>query len=348
MPSSSITQSKNRSLRAQALPALLEDVVKAYDLPVRRILPPQKGYRNRSFPIQLKDGAYVNFILYKEELGILEVIRSANRVSAYAADRGFPSRRPLGPIACLRGASGRTKYGALYDYLSGHTIPWEAYTMDHLKLLGKTLGDLHAVLRPLSRKALPAVTDIYAGIVDRMTRYLADPGVQAALQHKLGLRLAPAQFQKYRRLLDACAALPRQQALHMDFVRGNILFNDEPATTRPSDLKVTISGILDFEKTAFGHPLFDIARTLAFLLVDCKFKTGDKVRKHFLFSGYARRSQASLPNQPELLDALIDLFLTYDFYKFLRHNPYEALPANEHFVRTKQLLAQRGLLQLSR
>jgi Ser/Thr protein kinase RdoA (MazF antagonist) len=346
MPSSSITLSKNRSLRVQVLPAILEDVAKAYGLPVRRILPPEKGYRNRSFPIELKDGVYVNFILYKDEPGILEVIRAANRVSAYAADQGFPCRRPFGPIACLRGASGRTKYGALYNYLPGHTIPWEAYTMDHLKVLGKTLGDLHAALCSLPRNDLPAVAEMYAGIVDRMEHYFADPGVQTALRRKLQLHISLHQFKKHRRLLDMCAALPLQQPLHMDFVRGNILFQDEPDTE--GDLKVTISGILDFEKTAFGHPLFDIARTLAFLLVDCKFKTGDKVRKHFLFSGYARRSQASLPNQPELLDALIDLFLTYDFYKFLRHNPYEALPANEHFVRTKQLLAQRGLLQLSR
>jgi hypothetical protein len=62
-----------------------------------------------------------------------------------------------------------------------------------------------------------------------------------------------------------------------------------------------------------------------------------------LASGYDKRGQADLANT-ELLEPLINLFLMYDFYKFLHHNPYESLKDNEHFVRTKLLLIKRRLL----
>jgi Ser/Thr protein kinase RdoA (MazF antagonist) len=114
-------------------------------------------------------------------------------------------------------------------------------------------------------------------------------------------------------------------------VRGNILFDDQ----------ARITGVLDFEKTAWGHPALDIARTLAFLLVDCKYKSEDKTRKYFLISGYNKRGPARTPGSSPLLEKLITTFLLHDFYKFLRHNPYESLRNNEHFVRTRDLLVQR-------
>ncbi|HEX9153621.1 MAG TPA: hypothetical protein VF809_02260, partial [Candidatus Saccharimonadales bacterium] len=122
----------------------------------------------------------------------------------------------------------------------------------------------------------------------------------------------------------------------------NILFSDEPYDDA---LKVSISGVIDFEKTAYGHPLFDIARTLAFLMIDCKHKPADKVRKYFLGSGYIKRSSADLSSSyMSMLNPFIELFLFYDFYKFLRHNPYESLPDNEHFVRTVEFMLPRMLV----
>ncbi len=47
----------------------------------------------------------------------------------------------------------------------------------------------------------------------------------------------------------------------------------------------------------------------------------------------------------DLLEVLVDLFLFYDFYKFLRHNPYESLTDNEHFIRTKAILLRQGLIR---
>ena len=110
--------------------------------------------------------------------------------------------------------------------------------------------------------------------------------------------------------------------------------------------------MLDFEKTACGHPLFDIARSLAFLLVDCKYKTDQQIRKYFLYSGYQKRGNNHLPRviligknrSSDLLEKLVDIFLTYDFYKFLKHNPYESLNSNEHYQRTRELLLSRKMI----
>jgi Ser/Thr protein kinase RdoA (MazF antagonist) len=166
-----------------------------------------------------------------------------------------------------------------------------------------------------------------------MQTYFAQAGVQKALKSKLHIS-TPKHLHDHLLALDNLARTPGQQPLHMDFVRGNILFT--PTTSQ-------VSGILDFEKVAWGHPTFDVARTLAFLLVDCKYKTEPKIRKYFLHSGYNKRGKATFTGGANL-EKLIDMFLTYDFYKFLLHNPYESLPDNEHFVRTQALLHERNIV----
>lgn len=329
----------------------MERVLRAYGVDYVRIGEVQQGYRNRSYPIELADGRTLNLILYKNEPGVLRLIWSANRVSEYLAARGLPCRQSQGRVVRVRAAD-QIRYAALYNYLPGHTIPWEAYTKDHIKVLGLTMSNMHAELKGLEQGRLPEVAEVYMGIVRRMERYFGQPGVQTALSAKLGLSgISPAVFAPQRRLLALCQRLSGQQPLHMDFVRGNMLFEDRPDIA--SGLSVSVSGILDFEKTAFGHPLFDIARTLAFLLVDCKYKPPLKVRKYFLHSGYTKRGRTPLPQvsvmdrdrQVDLLEALVNLFLLHDLYKFLRHNPYESLAQNEHFARTKSLLLGRGLIQ---
>lgn len=273
-------------------------------------------------------------------------IMRANDVSDYVYAHGFPARHTL-DIRIIRLASPRGEaYAALYDFLPGGTIPWEAYTQKHIKQLGKTLSDLHAVLRNYPVNNLPSVAVEYRQVVERMSRYFTGAGVKDAMRQKLGLMIAIDQFAAFDRLLAACERLPRQQALHMDFVRSNILFTE--TENGPS-----ITGILDFEKTALGSPLFDIARTLAFLLVDCKYKSNDKVRKYFLYSGYQKRGDAALANvavkvhgtSHNVFEELVVLFLIHDFYKFLKHNPYEYLCQNEHFVRTRDILLKQRVIQ---
>jgi Ser/Thr protein kinase RdoA (MazF antagonist) len=307
----------------------------AYGLPYTRLLPMQKGYRNESHPVELPGGMHVNLIIYKSEPDILTRIQAANAVADYLDGEGMPVRHTI-DARILRMHSGlRIKYAALYAYLPGATIPWEAYTMAHLKLLGATMGSMHHRLQGMASTALlPHVEDEYAALITRMQQYFADPQVAKAMSAKLGVQVDTSIFDELLRVVASCKALPGRQALHMDFVRGNILFMGTGEALR-------ISGILDFEKTAVGHPLFDIARTLAFLLVDCKHKDAAKVRKYFIISGYNKHGNESFKvnaHNERLLDKLVGLFLLYDFYKFLRHNPYESLHENEHYIRTLELL----------
>lgn len=309
------------------------------------LLPMQKGYRNESHPFELKDGQILNFMLFKQEQGSLQLIRNADRTSLAAAQAGLPARQPVSEQIVKLRAGPWHKYGRVYGYLSGHTIPWEAYTQGHIKQLGKSLSDLHAVLGMLPTEHYPSVAEQYLAQSTRMQTYFSQVGVTHALRAKLGLSFEVNTFAPLTRVLLASKQLQHQQVLHMDFVRSNILFDE---TSEP-----TISGILDFEKTAVGHPTFDVARTLAFLLVDCKYKTEDQVRKYFLQSGYVKRGEqpyfkTTIRDQGtsnDLLETLISLFLLYDFYKFLRHNPYESLPENEHFTRTRDFLIKQGALR---
>lgn len=326
----------------------------AYGLTPVGFLPPQKGYRNTSYAAKLPDGNLVNLITYKNEPGSAQLIRRTNDVADYLAWRDLPVRRTYDKrILCLNSSAEEKRYAALYDYLPGDTIPWEAYTKDHVKVLGMALSAVHHELADYPPVKLPRVHEQYAVQLQRMEKYFSQEGVRRAMAAKLQMRAPIAECQALLSLMLECKKLPAQQALHMDFVRGNILFQSA-GEHNGSSLAVgsaSISGILDFEKTAYGHPLFDIARTLAFLLVDCKYKTEAEVRKYFIYSGYAKRGPKALPlvnvairnNHIDLLERLVDLFLLHDFYKFLRHNPYESLSDNEHYQRTVKLCLQRGL-----
>ncbi|MFI5275318.1 MAG: phosphotransferase enzyme family protein [Candidatus Saccharimonadales bacterium] len=326
--------------------ALVRRILAQYGFAYVELLPLGKGYRNYAFPARLPDGTTVNLMLYKREPGMEERIKRANMVADFAYASGLAARHTRDErIMRLMSSRGKS-YAALYDYLPGNTIPWEAYTQKHIKQLGKTLSDLHSVLYNYGESDLPNVVVEYRDIVEQMRQYFAGSGVNGAMQSKLRLTFALDTFMTLDTLLAACEYLPNQQALHMDFVRSNILFIE--TADGPE-----ISGILDFEKTAYGSPLFDIARTLAFLLVDCKYKEVSKVRKYFLYSGYKKRGTASFINvsvklcgrSQNVLQTLVTLFLIYDFYKFLRHNPYEYLSQNEHFVRTRDMLLERKIIE---
>ena len=291
---------------------LVERILQQYGLRPEYAHDVQKGYRNQSFAVEVEDGRMLNLILYKMEDGILDRIRSANRVADFLAKKGFPARRTADDRIISMKSGELVKYAALYEYLPGTTIPWEAYTMDHIKQLGAVMSNMHAELKPLHQEDLPFVIDECRALMTRMEKYFADDGVHDAMAGKLGLAIFDVT--RIRPALTESINLPAQ-ALHMDFVRGNILFAE--------DEKAQITGVLDFEKATWGPPVFDIARTLAFLIVDCKYKDEAKVRKYFLHSGYNKRGQAEF-EPTKLLEDLLNFFLLYDFYKFLRHNPYES------------------------
>lgn len=303
------------------------------------------GYRNTSHIVETTGGKLCNLIVYKREPGIAERIQRINHLSSHVRATGLPVRTPLDMrILRLDSASGES-FASLYSFEHGGTIPWEAYTKKHIKLLGMAMGRFHAGARNYEGP-LPRVTDEYRDIVKRMDRYFSDAGTKQAIQQKLSVNLPHSPLQLLT-ILDDIDTLSGAQPLHMDLVRGNVLFRE--AETR--DVLVidtlALSGILDLEKAGVGHPVLDAARTLAFLLVDCS-KTADKIYRYFLHSGYVKRGGGRLEGWPEsvVLERLVSLFLLYDFYKFLRQNPYESLPHNHHFVRTRDTLVARKVIQL--
>lgn len=321
-----------------------------YGLGVRRIGSPQKGYRNTSYKAELTDGRLVNLVIYKAEEGIAERIKRLNVVGNIADQTGLPTRHLVDTRILQLSHSNGTRYAALYNYLPGSTIPWEGYTKHHIKLLGATMGKLHASLSSHQPHNMLHAAREQAVINDQMEQYFTQTGVQKAMGNKL--QLQPSQqylFEDFKILLAACDKLPNQQPLHMDLVRGNILFDAASAKYDLQDGPIAVSGIIDFEKTSFGHPVFDLARTYAFLLVDCKYKMPDKIHKYFFVSGYQKRGGRPLPviryKNKDTLHELTNFFLLHDFYKFLRHNPYEFLGQNEHYLKTRDILVARGLLK---
>lgn len=371
-----MTKERARGLRQN----VLEAIAKLYGCSIASFDAVEGGYRNTSHSFVTVDGRKLNFILYKREPGITELIRRTNALGTHVAAKGLPVRAPIDERILRVGQ----RFGSLYVYIDGETIPWEAYSMKHIKLLGYALARFHAVSEGFSGE-LPNVEDEYGAICVRMAEYFGNEQIRQAMSEKLNLQVVLPDFKPV--LLEARQLTPRT-ALHMDMVRSNLLFQNTPTGTVPSDTlhvgAVTLSGILDLEKAAYGHPLFDVARTLAFLLVDCD-KPEAKVRKYFLDSGYRKRgggrllaqstrvlstfsgalgsncqfvSPSALAGKAEpskapraqvdvhsLFEQLITMFLTYDFYKFLRQNPYESLCKNHHYRRTEAILKARKVLQ---
>lgn len=331
-------------VRGHVLPQqLLAEVAAKYGLSLVGFDSVEGGYRNLSHSFTGSDGTRYNFILYKHEPGIVELIQRTNALGSYVAAKGLPVRAPLDSRVLQVGK----RYGSLYGYLDGATIPWEAYTKKHIKLLGQAQAKFHEAAHDYSGPDLPDVEVVYREIAGRMKKYFADENVRAALSGKLGIVF---ELQGVNDFLTAAQLLPGRTVLHMDFVRSNVLFRE----SQPDDVftinGLSLSGILDLEKAAVGHPLFDIARTLAFLLVDCP-KPADKIYKYFLDSGYRKRGGRELRpvvvGGKDMLETLVTLFLTYDFYKFLKQNPYESLSKNHHFKRTTDILLTRKVLHYS-
>jgi hypothetical protein len=329
---------------------LVDNILNIYRIRPVKIGPKNIGYRNESYPIYLKNQTILNLIIYKKEPDILNRIKAADKVSNYLNNLDFPTRINIYDKILAIKSPNFIKYAAIYNYLPGSTIPWEAYTMEHLKLLGQMMSNIHYCLNKSNlNQNITFNTDVISGHIQLLysiNTYLCDPGVKRALGHKLGLTYHQSIFDQFILFLNKLNLTDNFQILHMDMVRGNILYKKD------NNHKLYISGILDFEKTSLGPTMFDIARTLAFLVIDCKYKSEEKIKKYFLTSGYNKRGNAKFNDiQINLngkylsaLNLLINIFVLHDFYKFLLHNPYESLYLNEHYLRTKDFLIKNDIL----
>lgn len=305
---------------------------------------PQGGYRNKVYTTHYDGGQLANLILYKNEPGILPKIQQANRLSDHLHTKGLPVRHTINKRILMLSSRRSIQYASLYNCLPGTTIAWEAYTKDHLKALGLAMAGVHQNSADLPHKDEPNISNMCAKQIKSMQKYFSDQGVKSAMHEKLRITIASSVLSKLSELVQVTAK--GEQLLHMDFVRGNVLFQSAQDSSDAWTVgKVQISGVIDFEKVAYGKTVFDIARTVAFLLVDCKHKTKAQVYKYFLDSGYVKRGRGKGPN-PNELDRLIQYYLVYDFYKFLKHSPYKTLRQNLHFRRTVSILLQYKLLEV--
>jgi len=327
----------------------LQKILTHFDLKAEKILASQKGYRNQVLPIIIKGKKTPSacLVIYKNEANIVNKIKRANFVSDYLQKHNFPTKKTLKnknkqTIFKLHNNS-QFRYACLYSYLPGETICWEDYSQKHLKLLGKSLSLMHQNLTEIDSQKLnnwPLAVNILQKLNAEMQIYFAKAGVKKAINKKLGLKIPSKKlFIQFEKILEKANQLGQNQILHLDFVRSNLLFANQTTSNSLNFDTLSITGILDFEKTALGNPILDITRTLAFLLVDCKYKIPTKIKKYFLWSGYVKHGGGQLnAQQLALVNPLIKFFLFYDFYKFLLHNPYESLEKNEHFIRTKKIL----------
>jgi Ser/Thr protein kinase RdoA (MazF antagonist) len=317
---------------------VIQKILNLYNLTAVSALEPVSGYRNTSNPVQIASGEWVNVVFYKREKDIINRIKSANSISSFLADNGFPARKTLSlnghEIVKLDASSGISQLVCIYNYLDGNTIPWEGYTSDHIKLLGGMMGRMHRALQACPLTEMPDALTEQKKLLYCIKQYFENNPVIDAMHAKLGLILKTEALESFDSVLQTIAG-HAGHPLHLDFVRGNVLFKNEP--------ELYISGVLDFEKVAYGPRILDIARTLAFLIIDCKYNQEATIRKYFLINGYQKRGAIPLPDL-KLLEELLNFFWIHDFYKFLKHNPYQNLPQNEHFQRTKDILVRRNVL----
>lgn len=329
---------------------IVADAARQFGLDTQSVGPLQKGYRNESYAITLESGETVNLLFYKREPDSMARIRQADVLSEAAAQANYPVRHRHDKRTLQIKTSRGVSYAALYNYLPGATIPWESYSRGHIKLLGWAMSDLHAL--PTSGNTNRISNEIDE-LLERMKAYLCNPDVKGAMEVKLSLTLHPAVFGQLHRLLMALEQSTEVAPLHMDLVRGNALFAPASPTDTWQVKNVALTGVIDFEKASAGPPIFDIARTLAFLLVDCPLYSAAKIEKYFITSGYNKRGTSQFNyteitggyTHRQLLRGLVGLFLLHDFYKFLRHTPYESLAENHHYTCTRDMLIQRDMLR---
>ena len=326
---------------------LLERALKFYGVLPRKIFDEQKGYRNRSFRVKTIDGEDLNLIFFKSEEGILDRIKRADRLSEVAHLAGLPVRNLFDEKILVMENARHKIYARLYYYLPGETIAWETFTMSHIKTLGWAMSDLHFVWRNVLEE-LPLATDELMVQNECMSEYFGGKSIQVAMQEKLGVTIEIGEFRKAKRSLRATAKL-KAQPLHLDLVRGNLLFlkNDNRSRETWRVGSILLSGVIDFEKAAAGHPILDLARSYAFLVVDVANKPPEKILKYLMESGYRKRGRNDTELDMRLFESLVQFFLVYDFYKFLKHNPYEALQKNHHFVRTRDILIRKNVIKLA-
>lgn len=330
-----------------------------------KITPFVQGYMNFVFKIEAggEKGGRINGIpneidcticdLWEKDLkygmSFVGIIYNANRyqgeemrrripdcykIAKYLNTNGIPCRIPIenkkGEDLSVFQFKDKERLFGLYNYLKGETLPWEAYTRRHLRSLGLVMQKIHKILQnaDLNDLQIPKWEDYFENDFSNLMNYFTVNS--SVIFRKLKIRISKTAVEKLYEELSKIRS--DHQIIHNDLVRGNVLFSTKKqAETYP------ITGILDFEKTIYAPKIADIARTLAFLLIDCKYKDDAQICEHFLHRGYGKVRM-------ENINSFLLYYWLRDFWKFLSCNPYEDLKLNFHYNETVKRLVNEGIL----
>lgn len=275
-------------------------------------------------------------------------LEQAYLVAEYLDNNGIPCRTPIRTksqetlIKIELDNSVNKNYFGLYKYLPGKTVPWESYTRRHLRALGLYTSQIHKLLSDYNQKIshFQKWGSYLHKDSKKLLKYFTKN--QNPIVSKLGIDI---NYKKLNKIIEKLKNLQNEQIVHYDLVRGNILFSEEK-----QQLIYPITGILDFEKTMLANPIIDIARTYSFLLIDCKYKNDEEIKRYYFDQGYKqeepKKGKLEIDNIPSKLDSetkfaqLVNYFWYRDLWKFLTSNPYESLDRNYHFRQTVDRLVQ--------
>lgn len=350
-----VTKSEIHEILMKYYPQQLEGAAK---IEIREL---EQGYMNTAFTVAVLD----ELSLQKGRKFVV-VIYNVNRYNdqskkfltqtyqaASALERsGLPARTAVQNfksqlISEVKFSDGKIRLIGLYRYLPGSTIPWEGYTRRHLRALGRTMAEVHKIWSKYDGESsdIPCWGNYLESDCESMFGYFNanENFIKNKLKVKLNSERGKQTINELRGVrIEVNSQCDLYQLIHCDFVRGNILFSDQK-----KDQTYPITGILDFEKVMHGPREADLGRTLAFLLVDCKYKTRQEIDQYFLREGYLLKidqSESYSKLSFNKLQTYINYFWMRDFWKLLQCNPYEDLSLNFHYGKTLQELKKQKLI----
>lgn len=264
----------------------------------------EQGFMNNVYKICIGDKSYIAIFYNKNRYNnsyAKNFLEEINNICLFLKSNSIPCRVTNNQIVQVDG-----RFLGIYDFIEGKTLSWEAYTRRHLTSLSETMNKMHTVLQDYKgTRYIPSWNDYLPIDYKKLHKYYTEN--LPTIETKLGIKIEIEKIESlYKNIINR--PVSNKQLVHMDFVRGNILF----------DNNYKITGILDFEKMLIGDTQLDRARTYAFLVVDCKYKTKEQIDYYF---GKGDKN-------------LVEYFWLRDFWKFLSCNPYESLSQNEHYQGT--------------
>jgi Ser/Thr protein kinase RdoA (MazF antagonist) len=301
---------------------------------------------------------YMNFVCHidvqkeKSKKSYVLIFYNSNRyegiyqASQYLNEANIPTRTAYenskGELITEIELDGTKRLIGLYNFLPGKTIPWEAYTRRHLHSLGREMAKIHNIWSKYRNKTqyIPHWKQYLEVDSERLLSYLLKN--KEVINKKLSINIDIKEIQKLTEELLEESQNKKEQLIHADFVRSNILFDNKKIGEY-----YEITGILDFEKVIYAPLEVDLGRTLAFLIVDCKYKDQKEVEKRFLKEGYMEEIENTQVKENIIGGGLKQYMLYFwvrDFWKLLQCNPYEDLNKNEHYIRTIEILINQNIL----